>query len=78
MAVLFAKDHAKDGVIIVPVHPGGVDTAMFYESGGTKEFAGKLAITPEESAKKQLALYLRLTIEDTGKFFSYTGEVLPW
>lgn len=76
MTVSFAKDHAKEGIIIVPVHPGMVETEMYYSSGGKSD--NPYLISPAQSAKQQLELYHKLKIEDSGKFFSYSGDVLPF
>lgn len=77
VTVAFAKDHAAEGIIIVPVHPGMVETEGYYDTGAKKD-GNPFLITPAESAKQQIALYNKLKLEDTGKFFSYTGEVVPF
>jgi len=40
--------------------------------------SAKPEISPEDTAKAQVELYDRLTKKDTGKFFGYKGEILPW
>lgn len=35
-------------------------------------------LEPHESVAGQLKLVTGLTINDSGKYFSYTGEVFPW
>ena len=38
----------------------------------------KAPILPEESAKGLLKVILDADINDSGTFFSYTGDILPW
>lgn len=40
--------------------------------------SAKPEISPEDTAKAQVELYDRLTKKDTGKFFGYKGDILPW
>ena len=73
-----------ENFIVISLHPGVVTT------DGTEEFKSKvnspalieafekLAITPETSAIKQLAIIDGLTKESTGKFLSYDGSEIPW
>jgi len=75
LTIMLAKDHQKEGVIFIPVHPGVVETDMFFSSGGSK-VDGVQVISPVESATKQLELYHKLTLEDSGKYFTYSGEVV--
>lgn len=65
----------KDGVTIIALHPGRVDTDMGNAYKGT---AVAPFITPSQSVADQLKLYDRLSLQDSGKFFSYTGDVLKW
>jgi len=77
LTLALAHDLASEGITVIPLHPGGVETDMYYEAGGTKEYATKANIlTPADSAKAQLEVIQKLNIEDSGKFFSYTGEIL--
>jgi NAD(P)-dependent dehydrogenase (short-subunit alcohol dehydrogenase family) len=64
-----AIELAKDGVASIVVEPGWVKTDM----GG-----GGATITPETSASQLIALFDRLGMESTGKFFRRSGEVFPW
>lgn len=64
-----AHDLKAEGIIVITLHPGWVQTDM----GGSNA-----PLQPNESIKGMLDLAERLTIEDTGKFLSFEGEVLPW
>lgn len=57
------------GIASVAISPGWVRTDM----GG----AGA-DLSPEESVRDMRALIASLTVEDSGKFFSRTGDALPW
>ncbi len=64
-----ALELAADKVASIVVEPGWVQTDM----------GGKGAsITADESATQLIALFDRLGIESTGKFFSRKGEPFPW
>jgi len=77
LTVAFAKDNSKDGIIIVPVHPGMVETEGYIGTGAKKD-GNPYLISPTESAKQQMALFHKLKIEDSGKFFNYDGNVIPF
>jgi NAD(P)-dependent dehydrogenase (short-subunit alcohol dehydrogenase family) len=64
-----ANELRPAGFTCIVAHPGWVQTDM----GGPNA-----TLTPQESVKALLALAERLTPEDTGKFFNYDGESLPW
>lgn len=64
-----AIELAKDRVASIVVEPGWVQTDM----GGRGA-----TITAEESATQLIALFDRLGMESTGKFFSRKGEPFPW
>lgn len=66
---VMALELKSDGIIVCPVHPGWVRTDM---GGPTAD------ISPQESAAGIAALVNRLTLEETGKFFSWTGEEHAW
>ena len=65
----FSIDLAPRGITCVVVHPGWVRTDM----GGA---GGKL--TPAESVKSLRSLIESLKKKDSGKFFNYDGQPLPW
>jgi NAD(P)-dependent dehydrogenase (short-subunit alcohol dehydrogenase family) len=57
------------GIIAVVFHPGWVKTDM----GGPNAM-----ITTEKSVSGMRQVVSRLTIDDSGKFFAYDGQVIPW
>lgn len=65
---------SRPQAVCVALHPGTVDTklsAPFAKSG--------LAVRPpEQAAADLLAVIDRLRPDDTGGFFDYRGETLPW
>lgn len=62
-------DLAPFGITAVVLDPGWVQTDM----GGPDAW-----ITPEESATGILRVIDQLTLDDTGKFFHYTGTEIAW
>jgi len=57
------------GIIAVVIQPGWVMTDM----GGPGA-----EITPDESVSGMLRVIDRLTMEDSGRFFGWDGEEVPW
>ncbi len=64
-----ALDLRKEGIIAVVVNPGWVKTDMGGETAD---------LTPSESVGGLLDVIRKLTMEQTGRFFSWTGEEHPW
>jgi NAD(P)-dependent dehydrogenase (short-subunit alcohol dehydrogenase family) len=64
-----ATDLQPESIVVVSVHPGWVRTDM----GGSGA-----DISVEESATGLLALTDRLTMDDTGGFFDWQGERVPF
>jgi NAD(P)-dependent dehydrogenase (short-subunit alcohol dehydrogenase family) len=64
-----AIDLAPDGVKVVALHPGWVQTDM----GGSNA-----PITPEESVTALRSLLAGVTREQSGSFLNYDGTALPW
>ncbi|GAB1316772.1 C-factor [Madurella fahalii] len=64
-----ASGDATRGITIVAVDPGHVKTEM----GGPNA-----AIEVADSARGVLRVLAGLTLADSGKFFLYTGDELPW
>uniref|UniRef100_A0A8C4WW44 C-factor n=1 Tax=Eptatretus burgeri TaxID=7764 RepID=A0A8C4WW44_EPTBU len=64
-----AEELRADGIICFSLHPGWVRTDM----GGQKA-----PLSVQESVASCLKVIKNLTIQDTGSFLSYDGEVLPW
>ncbi|KAL8277430.1 hypothetical protein RQP46_010152 [Phenoliferia psychrophenolica] len=67
-----AKELDPEGFTIIAFHPGYVTTDM---NGGT---AGPAAIHKEESVAKSLEILQSKTSSQSGTFWSYTGDALPW
>jgi len=64
-----AWDPETDGITTIAMHPGWVRTDM----------GGPMAtLSTEESAKKILSVVDRLSPQDSGKFYTYTGDEYPW
>lgn len=58
-----------DGFIVAAVHPGWVQTDM----GGANA-----NLTPEESVSAMRETIAKLTRADTGTYWSYDGQPVPW
>lgn len=66
---VLATELAADGIIVCPVHPGWVRTDMGGNSAD---------ISVEESGEGLFSLVNALTMEQTGRFWSWNGEEHPW
>lgn len=66
----------KDPVICVVIHPGVVDTEL--SKPYQRDIPPEKLFTPETSAEKLMELLDSLKPDDTGKFFSYTKQEIPW
>ena len=75
--VIMAEDTFDLGFTVISLHPGVVDTDMGSRPQEIVDTA-KPEISPEGTAKAQVELYDKLTSKDTGKFFGYKGDILPW
>ena len=64
-----AKDLKRHGITVIVAHPGWVATDM----GG--KGAPLMVETSVAGLRKVIA---KLTKSDTGKFFNYSGEEIPW
>jgi NAD(P)-dependent dehydrogenase (short-subunit alcohol dehydrogenase family) len=62
-------DLKRDGITTVVFHPGWVQTDM----GGPNAL-----ITVEQSVSGLRQVIGTLTLDDSGKFFSYDGQEVPW
>lgn len=56
------------GIGMLILHPGGVKTRMGPRNG----------ISPEESVAGMRSMIEKFTMDDTGCFFRYDGERMPW
>lgn len=72
LMVTLAADVKKDGVSVAMFHPGGVKVEKFADLN----FPGM--ISPQESISGMIKVIDGLTVENTGKFWSHTGETMPW
>lgn len=66
---LLSQALAARNIAVVALHPGWVRTDM----GGTQA-----ALSPQESVQGLLQVLHRLGPEDSGQFFDWQGERLPW
>lgn len=66
---MLALELKNEGIAVICVHPGWVQTDM----GGTDA-----DITPTESAAGILSVIEHLTLDHTGKFYTYAGEEHLW
>jgi len=59
--------------IVAALHPGTIETDL------TRRFArGRYTASPDEAAAQLLDVLDRLTPEQSGGFFAYDGEEIPW
>ena len=61
---------------VVALHPGTVKTAL--SEPYTPRNYKKRVLTPEESAAAMLSLLEELTPENSGGFYAWDGETIPW
>ncbi|MBI1280783.1 MAG: SDR family NAD(P)-dependent oxidoreductase [Anaerolineaceae bacterium] len=64
-----STDFRADGVIVVSIHPGWIQTDM----GGPHATR-----TPAETIPSMMKVIDGLTMADSGKFFNWDGKPLPW
>jgi NAD(P)-dependent dehydrogenase (short-subunit alcohol dehydrogenase family) len=64
-----AIDTKGDKITCAVLHPGWVKTDMGGQGAD---------ITPDESVGGMVAVIDKLTLDDSGKFFDYRGQELPW
>ena len=70
-AIELGRSHR--GSVVVALHPGTVETAF------TAHYAGKHpTVTPAVAADNLLAVLNGLGPADTGGFFDWAGETVPW
>ncbi|QFT91996.1 C-factor [Roseovarius sp. THAF9] len=70
-AIELSRTHKQS--ICVALHPGTVETPL------TEKFAGgHKTVTPEAAAQNLLDVLAGLTPENTGQFFDWAGEPVPW
>ena len=70
-AIEAARTHPQS--VLVALHPGTVETAF-----APAQRAGHPSFTPAIAAAHLLGVLDRLRPADTGGFFDWQGEVVPW
>ena len=70
-AIEVRRSHPQS--VVVTLHPGTVDTALTKGHRGTHP-----AVPPAEAAGHLLAVLQALTPEDSGGFFDWQGQAVPW
>ena len=81
---VLANDLKAEGFTVVSLDPGDVSTGMweyllqnvYTETSGTQR--RQPSLTPQQSVAAMLGLTLRLSTQQSGKFFLYDGQELPW
>lgn len=73
IGVSLSVDLRPKGVTVVLLHPGINKTNL---AGGLTGFGQ--AFEPDETAERLYKVVSEKGIEDTGKFFQYEGNELPW
>jgi len=70
-AIELARTHPK--AVCICLHPGTVRTAF------TERYLGRhAAVEPDEAARHLLSVIHGLSPEDTGGFFDWAGQRIPW
>ncbi len=70
-AIEIARKHPES--VVVALHPGTVATELSAPFAGNRD-----TLTPAESAARLLAAIEKLGPEDSGGFFAYDGQPIPW
>jgi NAD(P)-dependent dehydrogenase (short-subunit alcohol dehydrogenase family) len=70
-AIEVARTHRQAAVVVL--HPGTVASGF-----GGAHAAGHASVTPDEAATNLLHVMDGLTAAETGRFFDWRGEVVPW
>lgn len=75
----------KKGVIVGIIAPGTVDTEDYMNAADPStvpaNYRGMIRakrLAPRTAINDMIALIDRLTLEDSGVFYEWTGKVLPW
>ena len=62
--------------ICVALHPGTVDTAL--SSPFRNSVSSSVLVSPDTAAGNLLRVIDKLSVDDTGGFFSWNGEKIPY
>ncbi|PRP86463.1 hypothetical protein PROFUN_05245 [Planoprotostelium fungivorum] len=78
-----ATEHKTEGIITLSIHPGVVMTDMVKNGikdgpQEIKDYMQSMSITPEQSAKDILSTIERATPDQSGGFYQWSGEQLPF
>ncbi|KAK6460297.1 hypothetical protein DFJ63DRAFT_315587 [Scheffersomyces coipomensis] len=84
--IQLSKELASENFIVVPVNPGAVSTEAAKESIASLEATNPefhkailtRLITPEESVRGLISIISGFGAKDSGIFYDYDGEVLPF
>ena len=68
-ALCLAHDLKARGISVATVHPGSVGTGMSQGQG---------YLSPEESARAIMAVTDQVSLANTGCFWDYSGQQIPW
>jgi hypothetical protein len=64
---------SQPNAVLVALHPGTVSSEL------SRPFRGEeIGRSPLEAAADMLRVLDTLTAADSGRFYAYTGELLPW
>ncbi len=69
MSTMLASELKAQGIIVLIQSPGWATTDM----GGDQA-----PNTPEEVVSGMIEIFANATVKDTGKYYEWTGEELPW
>lgn len=72
LMVTLAADLKGEGVSVAMFHPGGVRVEKFADL----DFPGM--VEPKDSIGGMIKVIDDLTVEKTGKFWTHTGDTMPW
>ncbi|MBT8422756.1 MAG: SDR family NAD(P)-dependent oxidoreductase [Gammaproteobacteria bacterium] len=73
LAIEWAR--GKPGIVCAALHPGTVATAL--SEPFTSGYTGTL-FSPEQAAQQLLDVILSLDSDDSGGFYAWDGEQIPW
>jgi NAD(P)-dependent dehydrogenase (short-subunit alcohol dehydrogenase family) len=63
----------------IDLRPAGINAVVFHPGWVKTDMGGPNAmISPEQSVSGMRQLISRLTLADSGKFFGYDGQIVPW
>lgn len=68
-SVNLSKELKESGIVVIPLHPGWVQTDM----GGPSA-----PVSVDQSSKGMVDVIYKLDESKSGKFFNYDGSELPW